>query len=165
MPFEIGGDDLGDVIAHLHGRLGHAGNLVAVLLEVGQVAEDKDLGQARRIEPVVDQDAARGRSVGAPSSLPSGEACDARGPERDRGSIVDAASALSASTQPGPTPVTCVCVWTSTPSLLELGFGLGGKILGIGGQHARCRHRAATRGSWRDRCGGSRGACRAGRCR
>jgi hypothetical protein len=34
-----------------------------------------------------------------------------------------------ASTQPGPTPVTCICVWTSTP-MLELGFGFGGEISG-----------------------------------
>jgi hypothetical protein len=46
------------VVAHLHGGLGHAGDLVAVLLEVGQVAEDKDFRQAGRIEPVVDFNAA-----------------------------------------------------------------------------------------------------------
>ena len=45
---EVGGDHSGDVIAHLHGGLGNAGDLTAVLLEVSQVAEHEDLGQAGR---------------------------------------------------------------------------------------------------------------------
>jgi hypothetical protein len=44
---EVGGDHFRDVVAHLHGGLGDAGNLMAILLEVGEIAEDKDLGQRR----------------------------------------------------------------------------------------------------------------------
>ena len=56
--FEIGGDDAGGVGSHLHSRLRDAGHLVAVLLEVGEVAGDEDIGQAWGIEVVVDQDTA-----------------------------------------------------------------------------------------------------------
>ena len=44
---QVGGDHLADVVAHLHGGLGDAGDLVAVLLEVGEVAEDEDIRAGR----------------------------------------------------------------------------------------------------------------------
>ena len=47
---EIGGDHLADVVAHLHGGLRDSGDLVAVLLKVGEVAEDEDFGKARRVQ-------------------------------------------------------------------------------------------------------------------
>jgi hypothetical protein len=46
------------MVAHLHGRLSDAGELMAVLLEVGQIAQNEDLGHARRIETTVYNDAA-----------------------------------------------------------------------------------------------------------
>ena len=46
------------MIAHLHGGLRDAGDLLAVLLEVGEVAEDENFGKAGRIEVAVDDDAA-----------------------------------------------------------------------------------------------------------
>jgi hypothetical protein len=46
------------VVAHLHGGLGDSGNLVAVLLKMRQIAQYEYLREARRIEPVVNQDAA-----------------------------------------------------------------------------------------------------------
>ena len=55
---EVGGDHFGYVIAHLHCGLGDAGDLMAVLLEVREVAEDEDIGQASRVERAVDEDAA-----------------------------------------------------------------------------------------------------------
>ena len=45
---QVGGDHFGDVVAHLHGGLGDAGNMMAVLLEVGEVAEDEDIGESWR---------------------------------------------------------------------------------------------------------------------
>ena len=75
MPGEIGGDHLADVVAHLHGGLRDAGDLAAVLLEVGEVAENEDLGKAGRIEIVVDDDAAALVERERPAFLPSGEAC------------------------------------------------------------------------------------------
>ena len=83
MAGEIGGDDFCHVIAHLHGGLGDAGDLAAVLLEVGEVAEDKDLGQRGRIEAVVDQDAAAAVEWRA-QQLAQRRSRDARGPQRDR---------------------------------------------------------------------------------
>ena len=47
----------GYVVSHLHGGLGDSGNLASILLEVRQVAEHKDFGEAGRIEAVVDDDA------------------------------------------------------------------------------------------------------------
>ena len=91
------------MVAHLHGGLGHAGNLVAVLLEMGQVAEDKDLGQTRRIEPGRPQGRSRGWSSGAPSILPSGEACT---PAAQASPRLDPCASPAASTQPGPMSVT-----------------------------------------------------------
>ena len=92
-------------------------------------------------------------SRGAPSSLPSGEACDAGGPQGDDGfntlDILAGLLAVCASTQPGPTPVTCVCSVDFDAEAFELGFGFGGEILRIGGQHARAaveQHDAALGG-------------------
>ena len=73
-----------DVIAHLHGGLGYAGNLVAVLLEVGEVAEDEDFRQAGRIEPIVDEDAAALVDRGA-QHLAEGRRLHAGGPQGNRG--------------------------------------------------------------------------------
>ena len=58
LPGEVGCDDFADIIAHLHGGLRDARNLLAVLFEVGEVAEDEDFGEAGRIEIAVDDDAA-----------------------------------------------------------------------------------------------------------
>ncbi len=46
------------MVSHLHRRLRHARNLLAILLEVRQVAEDEDLRHAGRIQSVVDKNAA-----------------------------------------------------------------------------------------------------------
>src|SRR6185369_17720157 len=54
---EVGSDDFGYVIAHLHGGLGDSGNLASILFEMRQVAEHKDFGESGRIESVVDDDA------------------------------------------------------------------------------------------------------------
>ena len=81
---EIRGDDFGHMIAHLHGRLGHAGNLVAVLLEMGQVAQDENFRQARRVEPVIDDHAAA--LVGwRAQQLAQRRGLHACGPKRDGG--------------------------------------------------------------------------------
>ncbi len=81
MPCEVGGDHLADVVAHLHGGLRDAGDLVAVLLEVGEVAEDEDFGQGRRVEIAVDDDAAALVDRGAEHLAERG-GLDAGGPER-----------------------------------------------------------------------------------
>jgi hypothetical protein len=46
------------VVAHLHGGLGDAWNLMAVLFKVGQIAKDEDVGQASGVERSVDGDTA-----------------------------------------------------------------------------------------------------------
>ena len=55
---EVGGDHSGDVVTHLEGGLGHAWDLVTVLLEMSEVAEHEDVGQAERVEVIIDYDAA-----------------------------------------------------------------------------------------------------------
>ena len=71
---QVGGNHAGDVIAHLHGGLGDAGDLMAVLLEVGKVAADEDFRMALGVEGAVHEHASA-LVGGTPSSLPSGEAC------------------------------------------------------------------------------------------
>ena len=136
---EVGGDDFGDVIAHLHGGLGHAGNLMAVLLEVGQVAEDKDLGQSRRVEPVVDDDAAAaikthfGRRA---QHLAQRRGLHACGPKRDGGFDPEIA-ALAVGFNPSGTDggdLRFGVHFDAQP--FECGFGFRGEVLRIGGQHA-----------------------------
>ncbi len=55
---QIGGDGFAHIIAHLHGGLRDAWDLMTILLEVSEVAEDEDFRQAGGIEIVVDNDAA-----------------------------------------------------------------------------------------------------------
>ena len=59
MPAISCGDHLRGVAAHLHGRLGYAGNLMPVFFDMGQIAADKDLGVAGRIQVNVDDGATR----------------------------------------------------------------------------------------------------------
>ena len=130
---EVGGDHFGDVIAHLHSGLGDAGDLMAILLEVSQVAENEDLRQARRIELVVDDDAAAAVEFdlevtlgGAASILPRGEA---RTPAAQ--SVTAAPMCMPcASTHPGPTAVTCVLVCTSMPRRLSVASALADRSSG-----------------------------------
>ncbi len=49
---------LADVVAHLHGGLRDAGDLAAVLLEVSEVAEHENFGEAGRIQIGIDNDTA-----------------------------------------------------------------------------------------------------------
>ncbi len=46
---EVGLDHARDVIAHLDGRLRDAGNLMAILFEVGEVAADEDFRMTFRV--------------------------------------------------------------------------------------------------------------------
>ena len=55
---EVGSDGFAHIVTHLHGGLGDARHLVAVLFEMSKVAEDEDFRQAWRIEIVVDNDTA-----------------------------------------------------------------------------------------------------------
>jgi len=102
------------MVAHLHGGLGNAGDLMVVLFEVGQIAQDEDLGHARRIEARSITTQPRWSS-GAPSKLPSGEASTPAAQRVTATSMRELAPLASASTQPGPMAVTWVWVWTSTP--------------------------------------------------
>jgi hypothetical protein len=70
---EVSLDHARDVIAHLHGGLSDAGNLTAVLLNVGEVAADENFGMALRLRVLLTNTQPR-LSVGTPRSLPSGDA-------------------------------------------------------------------------------------------
>src|ERR1700748_1566719 len=50
---EVRRDDFGEMVAHLHGGLRNAGDLVAVLLEMSEIAKDEDLRKIGRVELVV----------------------------------------------------------------------------------------------------------------
>ena len=81
---EVCRDHFAHVVAHLHRRLRHSRNLVCVLLKVGQVAKDKNLRQARRIQPVIHNHASalverRAQHFAERRRLHAG------GPQRDRG--------------------------------------------------------------------------------
>ena len=104
------------VVAHLHRRLGHARHLLAVLLKVRQVADDKHLRQPRRIQLVIHDHASRACPSGTPSILPSGEACTPAAHSVTAASMRAAAVGPPISTQPGPTPRHLALVCTSTPS-------------------------------------------------
>ena len=85
---EVLGDQAGDapggVGSHLHGRLGDAGKLPAVLFHVGEVAADEDLRVAGRVEVLVDEDGASAVGLEA-QQLAEGGGLDAGGPEGDDG--------------------------------------------------------------------------------
>ncbi len=133
---EIGSEDSGDMVAHLHGRLSDAGDLMAVLLEVGQIAQNEDLGHARRIETTVYNDAAAvverraqqaAQRRGGNASGPEGHGCiDARtgsvglgfDPARPDGGDMGMGVDLDA-------------------QAAQRGFGFGGKVFGISSQNAR----------------------------
>ena len=126
MPSRSAAIILADVVAHLHGGLGDAGNLVAVLLEVGQVAEDEDVREAGRIEAVVDEDAAAPVERARPGSLPRGEACTPAAQ-----SVTAASMRWPAGLDPAGTDVGDLGTgvdFDAEPG--ERGFGFGGKVGG-----------------------------------
>ena len=116
---QIRGQHPAHVVTHLHGGLGDARNLVAVLLKVCQIAKDKHFAQPGGLSHSSTTTQPR-RSSGAPSIFPSGEACTPAAQSVTAESILSllfaSPSPATASTQPGPIPVTCVWVSTSTPS-------------------------------------------------
>ena len=133
---EVGGDEFGDVIAHLHGGLGDAGYLMAILLEVSEVAENEDIQQAGGVELVVDDDAAAfvELDIGLLGEhLAEGRGQNAGSPQSDGG--VDA---LAVSLNPPRADAGDLRFGVDFDTqMLECGFGLGGEILRIGGEHAR----------------------------
>ena len=87
---QVGGNHAGDVIAHLHGGLGDAGDLVAVLLEVGQIAADEDFPMAFGVEGAVHEHASA-FVCGHAQQLAERRSLHTRGPQRDCG--IDALAA------------------------------------------------------------------------
>ena len=55
---QIGLDNAADKVSHLHRRLRHARNLMAILLKVGQVTDHENLRQSRRIHLLIHNHAA-----------------------------------------------------------------------------------------------------------
>jgi hypothetical protein len=105
---------------------------MAILLKVGEVAEDKDLRQAGRIEECIDQDAAAVVEWRA-EELAQGRGLDTGCPERNHG-----VHALAGGLDPAGTEVGDLGLGVDFDAEAgEGGFGFGGEVGRVGGQDAR----------------------------
>ena len=116
--------------SHLHGGLGDAGDLVAVLLEVREVAADEDFRMAFGVEGAVHEHASaliRGHA----EQLAERRSLHARGPQRDRRFDALAAGDDVSGLHIGDAQIG-VDFDAEGPQLL---LGFDGKVFGVGGQN------------------------------
>ena len=132
MLLQVGGDHFGHVIAHLHCRLSNAGNLVAVLLEVGQVAKDEDIRHGGGIECGVDRNAAALVQLHA-QQLAQRRGLHPGSPERNHGVHL-----FAADFHPSGAKVVHVGLGMNFDAeSRKRSLGLGGQVGGISGKDAR----------------------------